>query len=295
MRPRGFTIIEVLVVAVILALLIALLLPAVQAARESARRSQCMNNLHQLGVAIANFETRKSKLPDRIDDLLRELEQLNVYNAMHGDRPPPPNLSGTTLGFFKIGAFICPSDSPPDMLAGGTNYAGNGGVGFTPAGPVRNGGFGAELNAFSDGLSNTVAMSEWLRLPYQSSSRDAKRAVFATTSSSLGQTQMDAFSNDCDRIDTAVAALYGAGKGIEWNQPGFGRSLYNHVVEPNAHSCTNGAFVDQGAWTAASNHNGGVNSLFADGHVSFTSDSISRTVWRAIGTRSGGESVSGAF
>jgi len=62
-RTRGFTLIELLVVIAIIAILIALLLPAVQQAREAARRTQCRNNLKQLGLAIHNYESTHSRLP----------------------------------------------------------------------------------------------------------------------------------------------------------------------------------------------------------------------------------------
>jgi prepilin-type N-terminal cleavage/methylation domain-containing protein len=97
---RGFTLIELLVVIAIIAILIALLLPAVQQARESARRTQCKNNLKQLGLAVHNFESTYSKLPHpgQCDStggastiymtqstptlLLPYIEQANVYALM---------------------------------------------------------------------------------------------------------------------------------------------------------------------------------------------------------------------
>jgi prepilin-type N-terminal cleavage/methylation domain-containing protein len=89
---RGFTLIELLVVIAIIAILIALLLPAVQQAREAARRTQCKNNLKQVGLALHNYHDSHQTFPIGFlanaglsvhDYILPYIDQATLYNQMN--------------------------------------------------------------------------------------------------------------------------------------------------------------------------------------------------------------------
>ncbi len=198
MARRGFTLIELLVVIAIIAVLIALLLPAVQMAREAARRTQCRNNLKQIGIAMHNYHDTENCLPwgqgpfnwndwSAFTLLLPYMEQAPIYNAINfmssrsgGFINPaaPGTVINTTTQRIAIEIALCPSDvNRLTNAEGRTNYAACSGASprlfpdtATERAALPNGLFGpvpdgraVVLKDVVDGTAFTAAFSEKIK------------------------------------------------------------------------------------------------------------------------------------
>jgi prepilin-type N-terminal cleavage/methylation domain-containing protein/prepilin-type processing-associated H-X9-DG protein len=333
MKRRAFTLIELLVVIAVIAVLIALLLSAVQAAREAARRAQCCNNLKQIALASHNFLDTNQCFPagatsppsqgSALFSLLPFLEQRNLYDAFNMAQDLTSPVTNATARHNQIQAFLCPSDpssgsyQDPSLIAGQpavamgrSNYFGNlgayGWVYDTYNGWTKDQGLtgvfaygsSTSLAAILDGASNTALFAEIKR-----GARDGHDSLDVSIVPpqlwGLGNPAIN--TNNVSPTSKACSNTYPNPynfTGLQFQRGFFITALYTHTITPNypARDCINLPTLDQGHLASRSYHPGGVNVALADGSVRFIKDSISPLVWKAVGTRSGGEVMSaGSF
>lgn len=309
---RALSLIELVVVIAIIGLLAALLLTAIQSARETGRRAVCAANLHQMGVATAAYYDVNGYFPPGTGGgttslhvaLLPYLEQqalatdirsLIVSSSNPGSRvtdPIPAEMHA------EVPIYACPSDPAADLLqhpesdrldvkTPGTNYHGNFGSGVQKYG--HNGVhvnlvFASRVSSgdITDGLSNTAAISEAL---VGDASGHLLTTKWYTIKAIGGADELDLFAESC--LDPAFRKPKGDtwGRGRPWLHGEASVTLYNHVLPPNRPACVNGQMLQLGAYPPSSNHPGGVNLLFADGHQTFVSDQIAWSPWRMLGSR----------
>ena len=272
-RMRGFTLIELLVVIAIIAILIALLLPAVQQAREAARRSQCKNNLKQLGLAIHNYHDTHSAFPQgrfgSVQDsctggcawrgfsaqtmMLPFMDQAPLYNQinfnlMYNDGTGTPN--NNALSRNKIAPFICPSDQAWAGAEAGNNYVLSAGpsmwwqIAIGQSIGMFNERRNIRFGDLTDGTSNTIAASEGLKGDNDSSRLspgDLVRAVPFTAglaSSSIFPTKgaLDGYGAACLAAvgTTPTATNHHSHPHQQWMNGIGAQTIFNTANTPNS-------------------------------------------------------------
>jgi len=298
---RAFTLIELLVVIAVIGILIALLIPAIQAARMAARRSQCANNLKQLGLGLLSYSDAQRTLPSGyLSDfdaqgndtgpgwgwaalVLPQIEQPNLAATINFRRPIE-DIANKAPRLTLIPTLLCPGDetesqwrsevrdnqgNPTAVICevAAANYVGM--YGTSDPGVDGDGLFfrnsQVALRDIADGLSNTIALGE-----------RSHRLGEATWVGSVTGTQLFPDEEEGEigkaRLEHASGMVLGhIGLGYGPNDP---RSEVNQFY---------------------SVHGDGVNFAFADGHVRFLPSSIDYQVYRALATRDMGETINGDY
>jgi prepilin-type N-terminal cleavage/methylation domain-containing protein/prepilin-type processing-associated H-X9-DG protein len=295
-RTRGFTLVELLVVMGIIGLLIAILLPAIQAAREASRRSQCTNNLRQIGVALQTYESTHRTLPSGYISqfapggtdtgpgwgwaalLLNNLEESSLAGLLQFDRPIE-DLASADARIKPVSVYLCPSDpAPPTWEAlrddpsrtkicdvASANYVGM--YGNTEPGVDGTGLFfrnsRVPCREITDGTSHTIAVGE------RSHALGQSTWVGSVTGALLGPGPADGIGT----YEVEHGATMVLGQAGEHKSPGDPTGEADMF-----HSLHSG---------------GGANFVFADAHVAFLTAEMDPETFEALATRAGGETVSG--
>jgi len=298
---NGFTLVELLVVIAIIGILIGMLLPAVQTVRESARRVTCVNHIRQFGLSMHNYESAQMQLPSGWAEdgytwgveILPFIEQENLYNSIERG-------AKWTSGVNELAAATvvpiarCPTSPlddhydhngvsdrvPADYRASiGSNVRGDSGPNLTGSLSIRdsnpNGVFwgcsNTKFSAITDGLSNTVFISESRTDPRFKKDGNSSDHWF------IGSPNIDGF--ECG--DSATGG--GTGGGDYSEVVGSGIVAMNaRIFNPSLH----GALIEI---SLGSYHVGGMNVVLGDGSTHFISEDVDTEAYQATFSRNGSE------
>jgi prepilin-type processing-associated H-X9-DG protein/prepilin-type N-terminal cleavage/methylation domain-containing protein len=282
----GFTLVELLVVIAIIGVLIGLLLPAVQAARESARRTQCTNNLKQLGLALQNYHEARRQLPEGWlcntadaetgvgwgwgSRILSYVEEESTFRGI--DIKVAIGSTSTNVLQKVVSSYLCPSDAsagsptfnvgdeggacdhdavdanPGAEIASRTNY-----VGMFGTNEIEDEPFAGNGMFYANSRMPFRHVTDGLSKTIMVGERDSRMG---------GSLWIGMWEGKCE----AMIRVVGSG-----DHPPNGDATDRHFDD------------------LSSRHSGGANVVFADGHVDFISESIGEEVYQALCTRKGAD------
>jgi len=316
-RPRGFTLLELLVCIAIIGVLSTLVLSAVMQARSAARRLSCQNNMRQIGTALQAFETANGRYPGVYCGIIGPnrtvlwsfspssvtaywLDGEALASQVRYSQPIfPPDPDWSTLSLSSPAVLRCPDDALATAKASSYRYC----RGIFPLWPEDPGGVfvrndeGVRTADITDGLSNTAFCSERLVSDPAVIPPERTRGLLSFDARTTPDISLACWQANADP---------GASAGVPWSQEPAGTSWmsgrwlhasYYHLFPPNTpwRDCRENDLVALAVITARSNHEGGVNVGCGDGSVRFVRNGVSLPVWRALATRRGNDFVDGAF
>jgi hypothetical protein len=241
--------------------------------------------------------------------LLPHLDEVSLYQSInfdHGIVDPyyKPGAFGSgglaanrTAMSVTLGFLLCPSDGASHtQRTGATNYRANNGTErwyISHDGPfMSEGGRQNSPAAIRDGLSTTVAFSEKLR-GHSDSGRLDPRTDMVIGGLGLPYSVDESLQSCASQPGASEGFL--TYSGFTWFVGSLAQTNYNHILEPNSAvpDCVlPGSATVNGLVSARSNHHGGVHVAMCDGSVRFVTQTLRRAVWRALGSRAGGEAIS---
>jgi prepilin-type N-terminal cleavage/methylation domain-containing protein len=323
-RARGFTLIELLVVIAIIAILIALLLPAVQQAREAARRSQCKNNLKQMGLAMHNYHSTHNIFPWGVWDddgmgwgvyILPFMDQGPLYMAVDPGNPvkwneqADHNDAGMSARFCRgpgegvasvsLAVYLCPTFGISDATGDGVQKCGS----STYAGSMGSGALNDDnRNRPYDDLSfdddESAPVGEGILMNIRAASSNKRKTIKIAnildgTSNVflIGEIKYQDWNDGGFRDDDDENCWIGACNGNDRRHLRYtsGRHPLNQeIARKGGPGNTNGAHPGEafGSW-----HTGGAQFVLADGRVRFISENINIQTYQLLGARAAGEPV----
>lgn len=323
-KQRGFTLIELLVVIAIIAILVALLLPAVQQAREAARRTQCKNNLKQIGLALHNYEGTYGMFPpSRINlsgptfqvtwnaMILPYIEQANMYSQYNFNVNwfNPVNDRITTT---QLPAFVCPSTPGSRPLPTSALYSDITGGNRTDT-PIWGyndyGSINAVRNAFIvmaglPSINTKDAMGAMGRGPGGSRIRDitdgTSNTMMIAEDAGRPRQYIGRKGGKNPRVGNVAFGTDFTADGWSWADINNGFSVdgaNSAGLQNNTSGSGNATIVGQCTMNCTNDsemysfHTGGVQTVLADGSVRFLSENMSAATLVGLITLNGGEIV----